>query len=141
VAGKARGAYRRKQFRKKADASTISAIDDPRIAAVVMAVAVASCEGDMTAEQDATLTEAMADILRIDNPVEEMTFAKWAVRDIADPNNISMRLSRLWTGSLDMNERQQFVDIVTRVAEAGGELSHLQTEAIGRLKTRLVINV
>ncbi len=141
AAGKARGAYRRNQFRKKADASTINAIDDPRLAAVVMAVAVASCEGDMSAEQDAVLREAMTDILGIDEPVEDLTFAKWAVRENTDPNNISMRLSRLWTGSLDMSERLQFVDMVTRVAQAGGEVSHVQTEAIGRLKTRLAINV
>jgi len=39
MAGRARGAYKRNQFRKKADASVIDAITDPRTAAVVMAVA------------------------------------------------------------------------------------------------------
>ena len=141
AAGRARGAYRRNQFRKKADAATISAIDDPRTAAVVMAVAVASSEGDMTAEQDEALTDAMTNMLNVSDPVEEMTFAKWAVREVSDPNNISMRLHRLWTSSLDMQERQELVDMVRRVAGAGGELSNVQIEAVDRLKTRLAITV
>jgi uncharacterized tellurite resistance protein B-like protein len=139
AAGRAHGAYRRNQFRKKADAATISAIDDPRTAAVVMAVAVASSEGDMTAEQDAALNAAMSGVLNVSDPVEEMTFAKWAVREVSDPNNISMRLGRLWTSSLNTDERQQLVDMVRDVAGAGGDLTPLQHEAIERLKTRLAI--
>lgn len=139
AAGRARGAYRRNQFRKKADAATISAIDDPRTAAVVMAVAVASADGDMTPEQDAALKDAMTKILRVSDPVEEMTFAKWAVREVADPNNISMRLGRLWTSSLTMRERQELVDMVRAVASAGGGLSDVQREAVDRLRTRLAI--
>jgi uncharacterized tellurite resistance protein B-like protein len=141
AAGRARGAYRRNQFRKKADAATISAIDDPRSAAVVMAVAVASADGDMTPEQDAALNEAMTTILRVSDPVEEMTFAKWAVREVSDPNNISMRLGRLWTSSLNMQERQELVDMVRAVASADGALSEVQREAIDRLRTRLAITV
>lgn len=141
AAGRARGAYRRNQFRKKADAATINAINDPRTAAVVMAVAVASADGDMTPGQDAALKEAMAKILRVSDPVEEMTFAKWAVREVADPNNISMRLSRLWTSSLTMQERQELVDMVRAVASADGGLSEIQREAVDRLRTRLAITV
>ena len=137
AAGRARGAYRRNQFRKKADASTISAIDDPRTAAVVMAVAVANCEGEMTPQQDAALKQAMSDVLGIGDPDEELTFAKWAVREVSDPNNISMRLSRVWTGSLNMGERRQLVDMISHVAGIRGALSHVQAEAIERLRTRL----
>ncbi len=139
AAGRAHGAYKRRQFRKKADASTINSIDDPRVAATVMATAVASCEDDMTTEQDTVLTKAMRDVLGIQNPDEELTFAKWAVREVSDPNNISMRLHRLWTSSLNIDERQQLVDMVRDVAAAGGSLSPVQSEAIERLRTRLAI--
>lgn len=91
-------------------------------------------------EQDAVLTEALRKV-GVKDPVEEITFAKWVVRENADPNNISMRLARLWTGSLNMDERQQLVDMVSNVAAAGGTLSHVQIEAIGRLKNRLAITV
>ena len=139
AAGRAHGAYKRRQFRKRADASTISSIDDPRVAAIVMAAAVASCENDMTADQDTVLRQAMRNVLGIENIDEELTFAKWAVREVSDPNNISMRLHRLWTSSLNMDERQELVDLVSNVAAAGGGLSSVQTEAIERLKTRLAI--
>ena len=54
-------------------------------------------------------------------------------------NNISMRLSRLWTSSLDMQERQELVNLVRTVAGADGGLSDIQREAIDRLRTRLAI--
>ena len=38
AAERARGAFRRRQFRKKADTATIDAIDDPRTAATVRSV-------------------------------------------------------------------------------------------------------
>ena len=84
AAGRARGGYRRRKFRRMAEASTIRAITDPRTAAVVIAVAVAGCEGDMTAEQDAILKRMMHEVLGVDDPVEELTFARWAVRGIGD---------------------------------------------------------
>lgn len=139
AAGRARGDYRRRRFRKKAEASTIQAITDPRTAAIVMAVAVASCEAGMTVDQDAALKQMMRDILAVDNPDEELTFAKWAVREVGDPNNVSVRLQRLWTSALNIEERQQLVDMVRKVAAAGSSLSHVQTEAIERLKARLDI--
>jgi len=139
VAGRAHGAYKRNQFRKKADASVIDAIDDPRTAAVVMAVAVAGAEGPLSERQDAVLLAAMASVLRIDKPDEELTFAKWAAEHVVDPNNVSLRLLRLWTGALDMAERRDLVDLVHKVAAAGGALSAVQEEAIQRLTTRLAI--
>ena len=99
VAGRARGAYKRNQFRKKADAS----------------------------------------VLGIDKPEEELTFAKWAADHVVDPNNVSLRFSRLWTGKLAMSERRDLVDLVHSVAAADGAPSALQGEAIQRLKTRLAI--
>ncbi len=123
IAGRARGAYRRKQFRKKADASAIDAIDDPRTAAVVMAVVVASTEGPISERQSAVLTSAMGSVLGVDNPEEELTFAKWAASHVVDPNNVSLRYNRLWTGRLAMKERRDLVDLVQSVAIADGPLS------------------
>ncbi|MBW8640415.1 TerB family tellurite resistance protein [Hoeflea sp. WL0058] len=139
AAGRARGAYRRRSFKKKVEGSPITAIKDPRTAAVVMAVAVAGGDRHLSQAQEETLTRLMTDVLDIAETEEELVFAKWVVREIPDPNNISLRLGRLWTGSLDMNERRELVDLVTDVAGADGGLNHLQVEAIDRLKSRLAI--
>ena len=139
MAGRARGAYKRRQFKNKVEASSLTAIGDPRTAAVVMAIAVASRDGHLGAEEEATLRDKMNSVLGVDNEDEEITFAKWVVQENQDPNNISLRLGKLWTGSLSMQERQDFVDLVSDVAQAGGHLSHLQVEAIDRLRSRLHI--
>ena len=139
MAGRARGAYKRNQFRKKADASVIDAIDDPRTAAVVMAVAVGEAEGPLSARQEAALLAAMVSVLGIDKPEEELTFAKWAAAHVIDPNNVSLRFTRLWTGALAMDERNDLVDLVHAVAAADGAPSVIQKEAIQRLRTRLAI--
>ncbi len=141
IAGRAHGAYKRNQFRKKAEASVIDAIDDPRTAAVVMAVAVAGAEGPLSAAQDAALLDAMTAVLGIDKPEEELTFAKWAADHVVDPNNVSLRFTRLWTGALSMKERRDLVDLVQKVAAADGQLSAVQEEAIQRLESRLTIAV
>jgi len=138
--GRARGAYRRSRFRKKAEASTIHAIDDPRTAAVVMAVAVAGCEGAISAEQDESLKQAMIHLIGVEDPVAELIFAKWAAADISDPDIISRQLSRLWKSSLNKEQRKQLVDIVSHVAAIGGDLSHGQARAIRLLRTRLDIS-
>ena len=139
MAGRARGAYKRNQFRKKADASVIDAIDDPRTAAVVMAVAVGEAEGPLSARQEAALLAAMVSVLGVDKPEEELTFAKWAAAHVIDPNNVSLRFTRLWTGALAMDERNDLVDLVHAVAAADGAPSVIQEEAIQRLRTRLAI--
>lgn len=139
VAGRARGAYKRRQFRNKVEGSSLTAIDDPRTAAVVMAVAVASRDGHLGSEEEAVLTRLMASVLEISDPEEELIFAKWVARENPDPNNISLRLGKLWTARLTMDERQELVDLVQDVSVAGGPLTHLQIEAIDRLRSRLHI--
>ncbi|HSG94847.1 MAG TPA: hypothetical protein VLA28_04970 [Afifellaceae bacterium] len=139
MAGRARGAYKRSQFRKKADASVIDAITDPRTAAVVMAIVTGGTERPLSARQEAVLLSAMASVLGVEKPDEELTFAKWAAAHVVDPNNVSMRFSRLWTGALAMNERRDLVDLVHAVAAADGAPSAVQEEAIQRLKARLAI--
>ena len=96
MAGRARGAYKRRQFKNKVEASSLTAIGDPRTAAVVMAIAVASRDGHLGAEEEATLRDKMNSVLGVDNEDEEITFAKWVVQENQDPNNISLRLGKLW---------------------------------------------
>ncbi len=135
--GRARGAYRRNQFRRKAEESTIHAIDDPRTAAVVMAVAVAGPEGAMSAEQEEALKRAMIHVIGVEDPVEELIFAKWAAAEVNDPDLVSRQLSRLWRRALTVNERRQLADIVANVAAVGGDLSRRQAKAIRSLRARL----
>ena len=96
AAGTARGDYRRRQFRKKAEASTIHAIDDPRTGAIVTAVAVAGRSGALTAGQEAALRHAMGEILHVAEPEAELIFARWAVENSGEPMAIARQLRGLW---------------------------------------------
>ena len=139
AAGRARGNYRRNQFRKKAEASTIQAINDPRIAAIVMAVAIAGNNGELSGAQDDVLAGAMTDILRVDDPVSELVFAKWAVQSSGEPKSIIKQLRNLWLTTLTAEERRQFVDLVYRVASADGDVSAQQIRSIDYLRSALGI--
>ena len=127
-------------FSSKASESPITAIDDPRTAAVVMAVAIAGGQRGLNDAQTAELYRVMRDILQVDDPEEEFTFARWVAREVPDANSISLRLSTLWNGVLNLDERRQLVELVRDVASAGNKLTQLQADAIDRLKARLVLS-
>ena len=141
AAGKARGDYRRGQFRKKAEASTIHAIDDPRTAAIVMAVAVADPIGEMTEAQDAALSRAMTEVLSVRDPQAELIFAKWVVHNARDPMAIARQLRGLWKKALTNAERLQLIEMIYHVASAEDRISLEQARIIDRLRGWLGVPV
>ncbi len=141
AAGKARGDYRRRQFRKKAEASTIHAIDDPRTAAVVMAVAVAGQSGELTDAQDKTLRRAMTNVLSVDDPDAELIFAKWAVQNTPEPMAIARQLRGLWAKALTVAERLQLIEMIYHVAAADDGISLEQARMIDKLRGWLGVSV
>jgi uncharacterized tellurite resistance protein B-like protein len=136
AAGKARGAYRRRQFKKKADAATLDAIDDPRVAAMVLFAGIATAAGPMSAAQESAIKDAGRDI-GVDDPEDELVFAQWAVADVADLNSLVTRLAKLWTARLDIAERAQLYGLATRIAELDGEPDPINVSALRRLHDRL----
>ncbi len=137
AAERTRGYVRRRQFRKKAEASTIAAIDDPRTAAVLLMVAVASCEGRMSEAAEREIRAAMQDVMDVEKPEEELVFAEWAVSGIADLNNLVFRLSPVWLRRLKEPERRELYGAVKRVAFADGDPDALQLSALQKLRDRL----
>jgi hypothetical protein len=105
-----------------------------------MAVAIAGGQRGLNDAQTAELYRVMRDILQVDDPEEEFTFARWVAREVPDANSISLRLSTLWNGVLNLDERRQLVELVRDVASAGNKLTQLQADAIDRLKARLVLS-
>ena len=137
AAQRAVGLYRRKSFKHKVEASTIDAIQDPGIAAAVLLTAIALAKGPLTANEEATITTAMRDVMGVAKPEEEMVFAKWAASDVADLNSLVSRLSKVWTEKLGLPERRELYDLATRVASLEGEPDDLVLAALRKLKERL----
>jgi uncharacterized tellurite resistance protein B-like protein len=138
AAERARGAFRRRRFRKKADAATIDAIDDPRTAAAVLLVAIASADGRrMTDTQETAIKEAMRKTMGVEDPDEELVFAKWAAADVVDVTNLISRLSRVWTAKLNMAERLEFYDLARKISATEDEPDDAMLSSLQRLRDRL----
>lgn len=130
------GARNRAQFRKKAEGSVIAGIDDPITGAAVMMAAVANAREPIDAATATVIKEELREATGSD-PAEAYEFAVWAIGQSPDPDNVSLRLTRMWNTRLTPAERQQLVDMVTRVAAIKGEPTAAQNGAIIRLKSRL----
>jgi uncharacterized tellurite resistance protein B-like protein len=139
AAERARGAFRRRQFRKKADASTIDAIDDPRTAAAVLLVAIASVDGRMSDKQETAIRDAMRQTMGVENPDEELIFAKWAAADVVDLTNLIARLSKVWTAKLTLAERLELYDLAKKVSALENEPDEATLSSLQRLRDRLGI--
>ena len=124
------------QSRGRADGAAISAIEDPVTGAAVMMAAVANLREPLDAAALTVIKDELREVIGGD-PSAACDYAAWAVESGPDPDNVSMRLSRMWNDKLTTPERQQLVEMVTRVAGMKGEPTPIQTDAIARLKARL----
>ncbi|MGI9463195.1 MAG: hypothetical protein ACR2OM_04615 [Aestuariivirgaceae bacterium] len=137
TAERMRGAYRRRKFRNKSEGSILTAIEDPVAAAAVMMVSVAQAEGPISSGTETLIKRHIRSVSSDQDTDEEYVFAKWVCEQIVDPNNISMKLAKLWTSSLDHSERLALVDMVRQVASADREPNAIQLDALNRLAERI----
>lgn len=136
AAGKVHGAYKRGRFRQKAEASTLSAIDDPGLAASVYLVSIAEAGPGLGPHEEEAISAWLAETVEYGNPAEALTFAKWATREVVDVNEVGRRLLPLWRDRLTAQQRQELVAAASAVAAIRGP-DVAQTEALRRLRERL----
>ncbi|MBA1154995.1 hypothetical protein [Microvirga mediterraneensis] len=135
----ARGAYRRKRFRNKAENSPIEAVDDPAAAAVAMLIALASERGTLSPATEQAIKAEMEQVMGL-TPVDEVfTFAKWVAEHATDSNTLSLRFSRLWLAALQPSERMDLHAMATRIAAIDGEPTTIQVNCLKMLKDRLAL--
>ena len=136
AAGRARGAPLRPRFGAKTEGSVIAAIDDPVAGAAVLMAAIANARAPVDDVTRTVIEEELRETTGLD-PREVVDFAIQAVNQSPDPDNASLRLTRMLNTNLTSVERQQLLDMVTRVANVQGKPTDVQAGAITRLKTRL----
>jgi uncharacterized tellurite resistance protein B-like protein len=137
AAGRVRGAYKRKQFRKKVESSPIAAVEDPVAATTAMLVALASMDGRISPEAEAAIKEEMRSIMKVGDPTEAFTFAQWVADHVIDPNDLSLKFSKLWLSKLTPAERSDVYAMAMRIVALDGPPTDLQAESLKRLKDRL----
>jgi len=133
-----RGAYKRRQFRKAAEAAPLASIQNPAIAAVVFFLVLANdkpVQKDMAKE---IVRERMKDIIHVKDMDEVMIFADWTAKGVVNLDDPVRRFRDMWLTALDDGERRQLIAIAEEVAAVGGEPTPQQTDALQRLKRALL---
>jgi len=133
-----RGAYKRRQFRKAAEAAPLASIQNPAIAAVVFFLVLANekpAHKDMAKE---IIRERMKDIIHVSDMDEVLIFADWTAKGVVNVDDPVRRFRDMWLTSLDDGERRQLIAIGEEVAGIGGEPTPQQNDALQRLKRALL---
>jgi hypothetical protein len=141
MAGKVIGKYKRNKFRKKVEGATLTAVDDPIAAAVIMMMAVAQEAGPLDEMTEAAIRKEVVETMGHADTSELMIFSKWSASSVVDANDVSYAFRKLWNDNLDIEQKRDLLAMVTRIASLKGEMSQVQKSKLERLNTRLGFEV
>ena len=137
LAGRARGAYRRNRFRKRAEGATLAAIDDPALAAAVLFNALANEDPQSLHKSQPEIRTQMSAVVAVGDLDELLSYAQWAARDLVDPRDAVRRFRPLWREKLAPQERQQLIEMADAVAAQANGGSGSQKLTLDALRTAL----
>ncbi len=113
---------RRKAWQKKLG-DPLRDIDDARVAAAAMMVALAQSDSSLSEREEAVITAQMTERFQVDDNLaaELLAHARWLVRDVTDPENCFLKVRPTILQSCGPQERKDLVDMMGVVAEAGSD--------------------
>ena len=122
AAGSAKGLFRRWKWRRKANASPIDLIEDPREAASVLMIAVAQADGRVSDAERAAIARQITTFFGASDDQADALIAQseWVVRDGIDPSEVMRRLTPLLQKTTTPVERGQLIAMLTATATADG---------------------
>ncbi|WP_299743897.1 hypothetical protein [Devosia sp.] len=135
--GRAQGAFRTRNFRNKAEASVLNAVDDPALAATLFLFSLSNenSAGEHLAEPEIRRqVEAIVPAGKLD---EFIAYASWAARGVVDSRDCVRRFKPLWRQHLDAAERDQLIDMAEAVVALTAKPEHSQAMALDALRTAL----
>ena len=133
-----RGAYKRRQFSKAAEAAPLASIKDPAIAAVILFLSLAN---ENPAHKDAAkelIRRRMTGIIDAKDMDEVIAFSDWAAKGVISAEDPVRRFRDLWLQHLDLGERRDLIDIAEDVTKVGGDVTAEQTSTLLALKRALL---
>ena len=134
--GRARGALRRRNFRKKAEGSVLGSVDDPVLAAAIFLFALANDAG-ATLGAEAEIRQQVSAITPADKLDEVMAYAAWAADSVIDARDCVRRFKGLWRDTLTPAERSHLVGMALAVRDAVPGSERGQKLVIEMLQTAL----
>jgi hypothetical protein len=138
LAGRARGAYRMRKFKQKADGATLNAIDEPALAAAVFLYSLANEDKTSLYKSVPGIRSSMALVANASDLDDMLAYAEWTARDVVDPRDLVRRFKTLWRESLAAEERRQFIGMAETIVAASPRPEPSQALAIDALRTALL---
>ena len=130
-------AARRTKARETERTAPLSAIDDPREAAIVLMLLIPR-GSDPTASQIAAIEDKMRAVFGFDHGVNErLTHARFSASRAQGFAEAAGLFAGLFNKQLTGDERRELVGMVEEVAQIDGGRSAAQTEAIDVLKRKV----
>jgi len=136
--GRVQGNMRRKKLRRKAELSPLTAINDPVVAAATVITAIVSEHDPLLPQREAIIRDVISEIAENQKKTEEaVVYAKWAVSQVDDTTIVIDRVAPFLRQRLDAHERDQFLRMLSRVAQGGEQSLKISDQRILRLKQKL----
>jgi uncharacterized tellurite resistance protein B-like protein len=130
-------ALRRRRVVRPAPNPPLAAIDDPGLAAAAMLTALASMNGSLGPAAEEAIRAELATVLSDESCELTYILGRRLAGLVSDPNDISLRFSKLWTATLTAEERLDFYRMAARIVALDGEPGDFQRQTLVRLKDRL----
>ncbi len=134
-----RGFFRRRRWQSKLLTDPLDDVDDARMAATIMMVALAQNDGALTEREESTILGRLADHFGATPKIaaDILAHARWLVREPRELDNVFRKLSRVIRSQCGPAEIADLFDMLETVAAANGLPRKAEQLAIGRLRAAL----
>jgi uncharacterized tellurite resistance protein B-like protein len=137
VVGRVQGHIRTGKFRKKAEGSPLSSVEDPALAAAIFLYALANEHNEILHLSEPAIRREIARIVRAADLEEMLAYAQWAARDVVDARDVVRRFKSLWRQKLTREERSDLVSMAESIIGLGTVEHYNQKLSFITLRTAL----
>lgn len=137
AAERIRGKMRRAAFKKKADGSVLTAIDDPGTAAAVLMVKTAECKAPLNGTVKIELIKILRNEIGMNDADEVLNFAEWVSNQVVNASDLIRAFKPIWLANLNQSEIVGFIDMVASVSAFNGRPNAEQKEILRLMRERL----
>src|SRR5262245_52343871 len=138
VIGRARGAYRMNKFRKQAEASPLTSVTNPAMAAAIFLYALADEQPERLHLAEEEIQRQIGKIVGAADLDEILSYSRWAANDVADPRDLVRRFKPLWREKLTRDERSDLIAMAQAIMSVSdADPAHNQKLSFATLRTAL----
>lgn len=139
AANDAKGFFRRRRWQNQLLADRLDGIDDARMAAATMMVAIAQNDGALTEKEQKTILSQIATRFNAKPPLDEemLAYARWVVQESRDLGYIFGKLKPVIQSECGPAEIKELLEMLEDVAGADGALHEEERHELQQLRRSL----